>query len=483
MAHAANLVDGTWRAGSDWTEIINPARLDEVVALSPVMTALEASEAVKAAERAAVVWRATSPTARGAVLLTAARLLRERREQIAPDITREMGKTLAEALAEVAGAANFLEFYGSLGRREQGALLPDGRVAVTAWTRREPIGVVIAITPWNDPLLTPARKLGPALIAGNTVVLKPASMTPLAAGHLVRALDSAGLPAGVVNTVTGRSDVVVPALLDSPAIAAVTFTGSTFTGLGLQRRLAGRNLRFQGEMGGKNFAVVMADADLDLAATTIAKAAYAQAGQRCTATSRLLVEATVASQLLDRLAEEIGTLRIGDGLDPTTTMGPVAGLGQLDGVLSALKSAHAAGAHAITGGQRLSGSGHDRGCFVAPTLLAGVRVESDVWRQEIFGPVLAAVEFTDFDQAIALANDSEYGLSGSIFTTNLRNAHRFIEAADVGQVAVNLATAGWDVHLPFGGFKASGSPFKEQGVEALSFYSRTKTVALNFGGI
>lgn len=271
-----------------------------------------------------------------------------------------------------------------------------------------------------------------------------------------------------------------PALFDSPEVAAVTFTGSSATGAWLRRRLAGRNIRLQTEMGGKNAAVVLADADLNLATETIASAAFAQTGQRCTATSRVLVSADVHDELLDRLGTALGELRLGAATDPDATMGPLVNRGHQEKVLGYLSAAGDAGAQVRACGDAATGELAEHGCFVTPTVLDGVPPDSALWRQEVFGPIVAARTVTSFNEAVHLVNDSTYGMAASVFTRDLGAAHRFVDAVDVGQVAVNLPTSGWDVHHPFGGFKDSGSPFKEQGTEALAFYTKTKTAAIRF---
>jgi aldehyde dehydrogenase (NAD+) len=476
------LLDGEWRAGAAdrWIEDRNPADTRDLIGLAPALDAREAAEAVGAARAALGGWRATSAVDRGRILLAAAGEIRERAPQIAAEITREMGKTLAEATAETAATADFLEFYGGLGRLPYGDVVPDPRPGVHTRTEREPIGVVLAITPWNDPLLTPARKLGPALIAGNTVVLKTATETPLIALRLAAALQDAGLPRGVLNLVTGRSSEVADALVSDPRVSGITFTGSTPVGMAIRAAVADRNIRVQTEMGGKNAAVVLADADLDLAARTIAAAAFGQAGQRCTATSRLVVDPSVRERLVERVVAHARSLRVGAGADPRTGMGPITSERQMESVLESIAEATRAGARVLCGGHRLTDGAHGCGHFVAPTVLGDVGRGMAIWREEVFGPVLAVVEATGLDAAIEAVNDTSFGLSAAIYTRDLRAAHRFSEGAETGQVAVNLPTSGWAPHLPFGGFGLSGSGFKEQGLVALDFYTRTKTIAVGF---
>jgi aldehyde dehydrogenase (NAD+) len=337
--------------------------------------------------------------------------------------------------------------------------------------------VVALITPWNDPLVTPARKLAPALIMGNTVLLKPSLETPLSALHLAEILYEAGLPAGVLSVVTGSSERVAGPLLENDVVTAMSFTGSTAVGLHLQRQLAGR-MRVQTEMGGKNAALVLPDADLELAVATIVKAAVGQTGQRCTATSRVVVHESIADEFTASLAAGFARLRVGPGDQPGVDVGPLVTQGHLESVCAAVDRATADGAQLLSGGSRLRGGAHDRGHFMQPTVIGDVTPAMPVWREEIFGPVVGVVRTSSFEDGVALVNDSRYGLAASVFTRDLSWAHRFAQEVDAGQIAVNLPTMGWDVHVPFGGFKESGSPFKEHGTEGLNFYTRVKSVAV-----
>ncbi len=480
-----NLVAGEWvdaRTG-EMVDDINPADTSEVVAQFPSMSPDDVRRAIDAASEAFPRWKALTPVARGAILARAAELLRERLEAVARDLTREMGKTLREARGEVTRASYFFDYYGAYGRLPIGAYLPDERDGVFTFTIREPLGVVVAIAPWNDPILTPARKMAPALIAGNTVVLKPASLTPLSAWHLIRALHDAGMPRGVVNMVTGPARALGNALVDHPAVRAVTFTGSTAVGLDLQAKVAGRNIRVQTEMGGKNALVVLKDADPRLAAELAAAAGFGQSGQRCTATSRVIVERPIRDAFVTEFVGRTKQITVGPGLDDATTMGPVVDSSQLDTVLQAVETGKREGATVVYGGERLHGPRYDRGYFVGPTILDRVSPQMRVAQEEIFGPVVAVLEADDVDAAIGIVNNTRYGLSASVVTRSLAAAHAFARGVDVGCVAVNLPTVGWDVHVPFGGFKDSGSAFKEHGAEGLQFYTRVKSVAMRVAGI
>jgi alpha-ketoglutaric semialdehyde dehydrogenase len=458
-------------------EVRDPADVRSVVGEVPAMTAADVAAAYSLARTAFATWRRTGPLDRAAVLARCAGLIRARAEDGAVILVRENGKTLAEARVEVAKTADFLDYYASFARQPWGELLADARPGTQTSARVEPVGVVLAICPWNDPLITPARKLGPALIAGNTVLLKAASQTPMIANWLVRLLAEARLPDGVVQVITGRNAEISDALLASPD--AVTFTGSNEVGGYLRRALADRNVRLQGELGGKNVSVVLADADLDMAAATVASAAFAQAGQRCTATSRLIVEASVAPALTERLRDRVAEIVVGPGLDPATTMGPLSYAAHRDGVLEHIERAAKEGGEVIAGGARPASDALSHGCYVEPTLV-NVTPAQSLWRDEVFGPVLAITTATGFDDAVRLANDTAFGLAAAVFTTDLTSGARFLEEAEAGQVAVNLPTAGWDVHHPFGGFRESGSPFKEQGAPGLRFYTRIKTTAVRY---
>jgi len=457
----------------------DPADVRSVVGEVPAMTPGEVAAAYQRARAGFGSWRRASPLERAAVLATCAGLIRSRAEDGAVTLVRENGKTLAEASVEVIKTADFFDYYASFGRQPWGEILADARGGTQTTVRTEPVGVVLAITPWNDPLLTPARKLGPALIAGNAVLLKPAGQTPLIANWLAGLLREAGLPDEVLSVVTGRSQEISAALLTDPDLDAVTFTGSNDVGHQLRHVLSDRDVRLQAELGGKNASVVLADADLELAAATVAAAAFGQGGQRCTATSRLIAEESVAPAVLELLRSRAAACVLGPGLDPATTLGPLSTPGHRDSVLAQVERARSEGGSVITGGGRPAGDALQYGCYVEPTIVS-VQPGQSLWRDEVFGPVLSVATAGGFDEAVRLTNDSSYGLSAAVFTTDLRRASEFIDRAEAGQVAVNLPTSGWDVHHPFGGFRESGSAFKEQGAPGLRFYTRIKTAAVRY---
>ncbi|MGY4929255.1 aldehyde dehydrogenase family protein [Streptomyces sp. 900105755] len=479
MRTLETLSGGEWVRTGEWIDVHDPADVRTPLARVPALSAKDVARAYDHAERGFVVWKRTSPFERARVLTEAARLIRARAGDIAADVTAENGKTLAEATGETLKAADFLEYYAGLARQGYGTLLNDVRPDHRTHTQREPIGVILVISPWNDPLITPARKLAPLLATGNAAVFKPATETPLAGLHFARALHDAGLPAGVLNVVTGRTAEIEEALLDDPRIAGITFTGSNAVGNRIRHRLADRNVRFQGELGGKNASVVLRDADLPAAAKAVVAAAFGQAGQRCTATSRVIVEQPVYDEFAGLLVAEVGALTVGPGTDPATTLCPLSGPEQRDSVLADLGRAVEQGATVLTGGRADSGRPH--GCYVEPTVLADITPEMAIWWEEVFGPVLALRAVDDFAAAVEAVNDSEFGLAAAVFTRDLGSAYRFADEAECGQVAVNTTTTGWDVHLPFGGFHDSGTGYKEQGEEVLRFSTRVKTVAVHFG--
>ncbi|MER6346229.1 aldehyde dehydrogenase family protein [Streptomyces sp. NPDC001595] len=480
MRTLETLLGGEWVTTGDWIDVHDPADVRTPLARVPALAAKDVTRAYDHAERGFARWRRTSPFERARIMTDAARLIRERAEEIAADVTAENGKTLAEARGETLKAADFLDYYAGLARQGYGTLLHDARPDHRTHTQREPIGVILVISPWNDPLITPARKLAPLLATGNAAVFKPAGETPLSGLHLARALHEAGLPPGVLNVVTGRTAEIEEALLDDPRIAGITFTGSNAVGNRIRRRLAERNVRFQGELGGKNASVVLRDAELPAAARAVVAASFGQAGQRCTATSRVIVERPVYEEFLPLLIAEVEALTVGPGSDPATTLCPLSSPRQRDGVLADLWRAVEQGATVLTGGEADTGAERAHGCYVRPTVLADVTPGMAIWREEVFGPVLAVRAVDDFTAAVEAVNDSDYGLAAAVFTRDLASAHRFADEAECGQVAVNTTTTGWDVHLPFGGFHDSGTAYKEQGEEVLRFSTRVKTVAVHF---
>jgi acyl-CoA reductase-like NAD-dependent aldehyde dehydrogenase len=467
------LVGERWVADGRLVDVTDPATDGEVVARMPALDADAADDSLDAALAAQSRWRAVPPAGRAEALRRAADLLEEHAAEVVEDLRAEGGKPLAEARAEAGKAVLTYRYYAGLAGALDGRAFEGARPALRHETRLEPVGVAVAITPWNVPAAAPARKLAPALLAGDAVVLKPASATPLSAHHQVRALVDAGVPAGAVQLVVGAGRTLGTALATDRRVAAVSFTGSTEVGLGLKAALGQSLTRLQLELGGKNAAVVLADADLDAAAGHIVAAAFALAGQQCTATSRVVVQRAVAVPLVERLVAACEALTVGDTSDERTRMGPLIDADQVALVDGFVGRALAGGATLACGGRRIERPGH----FYAPTVLTGVTSAMEVASSEVFGPVLAVVEVGTPEEAVEVHNATAYGLSGAVHTRDLAAAQRFADAAASGVVAVNGPTAGIELAAPFGGFGMSGTGDKEHGPESLRFYTRTKLVS------
>lgn len=469
---ARHLINGQWLGEGD-TERMNPARPGELAALSPSGTAEDVDAAISAATAAQPAWAAMPAPARGAILMAAGDLLLDRQAAIAGDLVREEGKTLAEAKGEVKRASDVLRFFGSLGWAATGEVLPSGLPDTTITTRREPLGVVALITPWNFPIAIPAWKSAPALISGNAVVIKPAELTPLSATHLARALQDAGLPAGVFNVVHGKGRVVGDALARDPRIAGLSFTGSTKVGLGLQEILNARRARVQLEMGGKNGVLVLDDADPRKAAQVVAAGAFGLTGQACTATSRVYVTPGVREEFLAALTEEAAQYTAGDGLEGAK-MGAVVSSQQFEQNQAAVRTAVERGATLLHGEHD---GGTDAGFRFPAAILTDLPFDDAAVTEEIFGPVVAVLEVPDYEAGLAAINDSRYGLTAGICTDSLAFATDFAARAQAGVIKVNRPTAGLDLNVPFGGVKdSSTNTFREQGKSALDFFTWGKTV-------
>jgi aldehyde dehydrogenase (NAD+) len=436
--------------------------------------------AVDAAARAFPTWAATPAPARGDCLFRAAASLDASFEQLATEMTLEEGKTLPEARGEVRRAINIFRYFGGEGARLPGMLAPSERDRVFCFAIRKPLGVVGLITPWNFPSAIPAWKLAPALVAGNTVVLKPASSSPLSSWRLVEALVKAGVPAGVVNFVAGPGSELGQALVDAGPTRAVSFTGSCAVGATLYDRAVGRRLRVQLEMGGKNPTVVLADADLERAVDNTINGAFASTGQKCTATSRVIVESPIYDRFVERLVARARALKVGPGMDAATDVGPAIDADQLNTVMQYIAAGVRDGATLSCGGRRLDRPPCDHGFFVEPAVFVDVDERMAIAQEEIFGPVLAVFRARDFDDAIRLANDVAFGLSASVQTQDVGRVFDFVNRIEAGLVTVNLPSAGVEYQLPFGGTKQSSFGPKEQGPNALDFYTDWKTVYLKY---
>jgi aldehyde dehydrogenase (NAD+) len=421
-----------------------------------------------------------SGPARGAILFKAADILDRNFETVAADMTREEGKTLPEAKGEVRRSINIFRYFAGEGARMPGMLVPSERDRVHMFALRKPLGVVGLVTPWNFPSAIPAWKLAPALICGNTVVLKPASAAPLSAWRIVEALHQAGAPKGVVNFVAGPGGELGDALVDAAPLKAVSFTGSCEIGQRLHQRASARHLRIQLEMGGKNPTIVLADADFNSAVENVVNAAFFSTGQKCTATSRAIVEDAIYDRFVAAVVERTRKLKVGDGMQAGIEIGPCVDKVQMDTVLRYIEIGRKECGEPACGGRRLTDGALSKGWFVEPTVFAGVEERHTIAREEIFGPVLAVMRARDFDDAMRIANGIPFGLSSSIQTTNLSRAFEYIYRAEAGLLTVNLPSAGVEYQLPFGGTKDSSFGPKEQGPAALEFYSDYKTIYLKY---
>jgi len=418
--------------------------------------------------------------ARGNYLFKVADLLDQRFESISAEMTREEGKTLPEAKGEVRRAINIFRYFGGEGSRLPGFLVPSERDRVHMFALRKPLGVVGLITPWNFPIAIPAWKLAPALICGNTVVLKPASASPLSAWRIVEACHDAGIPGGVVNFVAGSGGTLGQALLNARPLKAVSFTGSTEIGHWIHAEASKRRLRIQLEMGGKNPTIVLADAAFGAAVENVVNAAFFSTGQKCTATSRVIVEAPIYDRFLEALVERTAKLKVGNGLEAGVEIGPAIDAAQLETNMRYCELGTKEAGPPKTGGKRLTGDGYDKGYFFAPTIFADVTPEMRIAQEEIFGPVLAVMKAADGADALRIANQIPFGLSASIQTSSLTHAFDFIHGSQAGLLTINLPSAGVEYQLPFGGTKDSSFGPKEQGPAAMEFYSDLKTVYLKY---
>ena len=421
----------------------------------------------------------TAP-ARGAYLFKIADWLENRLDELGEQMTREEGKTLPEAKGETMRSINIFRYFGGEGSRMAGMLAPSERDRVFMYAIRKPIGVVGLVTPWNFPSAIPAWKLAPALIAGNTVVLKPASAAPLSAWRLAEACDAVGIPKGVVNFVAGSGAELGDALVNAKPLKAVSFTGSCETGNWLHARASKRRLRIQLEMGGKNPTIVLADADLNSAVGNTINAAFGSTGQKCTATSRVIVEDGIYDAFVAALIEKTKALKVGNGLEPGIDIGPAIDQAQLDTNIRYIDIAAQDGAKLEVGGNHLTGGDYDHGYFFEPTVYTGVEENMRIAQEEVFGPVLAVMRARDFDHAIEVANNVAFGLSASIQTTNMSRIFEYVQKIEAGLLTVNLPSAGVEYQLPFGGTKDSSFGPKEQGPAALDFYTDYKTVYLKY---
>ncbi len=472
-----NYIDGEWVAGrsSDRFDNINPADTSDTVGRFPASSVTDAEAAVRAAAAAFPTWRNAPISARAKVLNAAADYLEKHAAQFAEEMTREMGKPLNLSKDEFLRSAQTLRFYAVEGQSYTGETFPNDDADMVVYSQREPLGVVSVITPWNFPVSIPARKIAPALITGNTVVFKPSSDAPLSGLRLAEAFINAGIPKGVLNFITGSAATIGPAITTPPVVRAISFTGSTAAGEQIHRSVS-FTTRTQMELGGKNPLIVMEDADLDKAVDLAIKGGLSLSGQACTGTSRVLVMKEVKAAFTEKLVAKVKALKIGSGMTPGMDLGPLATARQLETVLRYIEIGKRE-ATLLCGGERLTGPGYDAGYYVSPTVFADVTQEMRIAREEIFGPVLALIEVTSYADAIAKANDTEYGLSAAIATRNPRYMHDFARDIESGTVKINRTTTGNLINAPFGGLKRSStSTFRESGRSGLEFYTQVKTV-------
>ncbi len=478
-----NFIGGEWVGGSSSPklETRNPADHREVVASYSLAGRAEAEQAIAAAQAAFPSWSAMTPVARGRILSKASQLLESRKASVAELLTREEGKTLAESAGEVQRAVDIFRFFGGLSYTLGGQTIPHDLPGNLLYTTRHPLGVVALITPWNFPVAIPAWKLAPALVAGNTVVIKPATPAPAMTLELARTLGEAGLPKGVLNVVIGAGREVGGALATDARVAALSFTGSKAVGQQVHEQLAQRMARSQMEMGGKNPTIVLADGDLELAVNLVTRAGFGLTGQACTATSRVIVEQSVAAAFCERLVAKARSLKLGNGLTPGIDMGPAVSQAQLETDLEYIEIAKAEGARLLCGGVRKQEGDLAHGWFVEPTVFDRVTPAMRIAREEVFGPVIAVLAVRDFQEALEVANGVEVGLSASLVTRDLRKAMVYAERIEAGVVKINQISTGLALQAPFGGVKQSSTDaFKEQGAGAIEFYSRLKTVYLDY---
>ncbi len=472
-------IDGKWTTppGAARFTTRNPTN-GEVVGSFVAGTAQDANAAVTAAYKAFPQWKATPPPARGEILLRVAQELKERKESIGRIVTQEMGKVIAEGRGDVQEAIDFVEYMAGEGRRLFGETVPSELRSKFCLTVRQPKGVVVCITPWNFPTAIPNWKIAAALICGNTVVFKPASTTAMCAVEVVRAYEAAGLPPGVLNLVTGSGGAVGNPLIDDPRVRAVSFTGGVDTGRSVNVRGAQDMKAVHLELGGKNPMIVMDDANLPLALEGLLFGAFGTAGQRCTATSRLILHEKVYDEFLGMLDQRVAGLRLGDPLDPATDVGPVASADQEKKILDYIAIGRGE-AKLRTGGNKLTGGAYDKGYFIAPTVFEtahGTRIS----KEEIFGPVLSVIKVPNYQEAVRVANDVDYGLSSSIYTRDVNLAFRAMDDLECGITYVNAPTIGAEVQLPFGGTKKTGTGGREAGSVAVEEFTEIKTVFVDF---
>ncbi len=473
-----NLINNEWVESSSQETIksISPLNKENVVGYVQNSKKEDLEKTVHAAYEAKKAWRKIGQAARGQYLFKVANILEENIDDIAETMTREMGKTLPEAKGETARGVAILRYYAGEGMRKDGDVIPSSDKDALMFTKRTPLGVVGVITPWNFPVAIPIWKIAPALVYGNTVVFKPATEAAVTAAKVVDCFVKAGLPAGVLNFITGSGSVIGQDLIDHPLLDAITFTGSENVGEGVAKSAAARGIKFQLEMGGKNPVIVTKDADIETAVEAVISGAFRSSGQKCTASSRVIVDEQVYEVFVEKLVAETKKITVGDALQEGIWMGPSASESQFNTVKQYIEIGKEEGASLLVGGEVLTGEEFDKGFYITPAIFGDVQSDMRIAQEEIFGPVIALLRATDLENAIDIANDTKYGLSASIFTTNIGSILEFIDEIEVGLVRINAESAGVELQAPFGGMKASSTGSREQGQAAIEFYTAIKTV-------
>jgi aldehyde dehydrogenase (NAD+) len=478
MTVRSNLIGGEWLCGEAERPNINPSDTDDVIGIYAQADADQVAAAVAAARAALPVWSGMTGQARADILQEISAEIFARRQELADLLAREEGKTLREALGEVDRAGHIFRYFAGESVRRRGDWIPSVRDGVEVATMREPVGVVALITPWNFPIAIPAWKIAPALAFGNCVLLKPADLTPGCAWELADIIHRAGVPAGAFNLLMGRGSMIGP-VLTGPGVDAISFTGSTGVGQSILNSAARHRAKVQLEMGGKNPILVLKDADLDKAVACALDGAFFSTGQRCTASSRIIVEQDIHDRFVDKLREAMRAQVVGDARASGTTIGPVVDEAQLATDLEYIAIAQDEGARLAEGGERLVRE--TEGFYLSPALFVDTRPEMRINQEEVFGPVASVIRVRDYEEGLQVANDVPFGLAASICTSSLRHASHFRQNAKVGMVMVNLPSAGVDYHVPFGGTKASSYGPREQGTHAAEFFSTVKTAYINAG--
>ena len=476
-----NLIHGEWVPAKSGKTILNlnPADHGDVVGEFPSSHAEDVNAAVAAAKQAYATWRLVPAPKRAEILVRAGMLLQQRKEQYARDMTREMGKVLAETRGDVQEAIDEAFYVAGEGRRLFGVTTPSELQNKFAMSVRMPVGVVGLITPWNFPMAIPSWKLFPALVAGNTCVIKPATDTPLSTYNLVQTLVDAGLPAGVVNIVSGSGSGAGAALLEHPDVRAISFTGSSEVGSHVGQRGAATFKAVSLEMGGKNAQIVLDDANLELALDGALWGSFGTTGQRCTATSRILLQKGIAARFTAEFVKRAKALKVGDGLDESVQVGPQVNAGQIETSKKYVEIALAEGAKLLAGGHALTDGAYSKGTFFEPTVFGGVTAQMRIAREEVFGPVVCLIEFETFEEAIAIANSIDYGLSTALYTRDVNRAFTAMRDLEAGITYINAPTIGAEVHLPFGGVKQTGNGHRE-GLGAIEFFTTWKAVYVDY---